>query len=141
MLFNICQRRKDLGLTLEQVAKLTGVSKSTVKKWESGHIKNMRCDKIKKLAKALDVSPLCILDIAETSLSKSIVVKELDCKLLKKFKSFFSSVFNTSYSCDFAVIITENKIALLPHNTKGYEEITLHLKNQKAGQVEKTVVE
>ena len=32
-------RRKELGLTMEDVAKKVGVSKSTVKKWESGYIK------------------------------------------------------------------------------------------------------
>lgn len=32
-------RRKELGLTMEEVANKVGVSKSTVKKWESGYIK------------------------------------------------------------------------------------------------------
>ncbi len=52
----IYRRRKELGLTLEQLGSAVGVSKSTVKKWESGAISNMRRDKIPLLAKALDVS-------------------------------------------------------------------------------------
>ena len=45
------------GLTLEQVAQQVGVGKSTVRKWETGLIANMRSDKIEKLAKALHTTP------------------------------------------------------------------------------------
>ena len=44
-------------LTLEQVAQQVGVGKSTVRKWETGMIANMRRDKIEKLAKALHTTP------------------------------------------------------------------------------------
>ncbi len=67
MLININQRRKDLGLTLEKIADYVGVSKSTVKKWESGYIKNMGRDKIMLLAEILQVSPLDILDLPENN--------------------------------------------------------------------------
>ena len=49
--------REDLGLTLEQVGNAVGVGKSTVRKWETGDIKNMRRDKIAKLAEALHTTP------------------------------------------------------------------------------------
>ena len=39
-------RRLELGLTLEDVAKAVGVSVSTISRWESGDIENMRRDKI-----------------------------------------------------------------------------------------------
>ena len=54
---DIKSRRKELNLTLEQVGDLVGVGKSTVRKWETGDIENMKRDKIVKLAKALRVSP------------------------------------------------------------------------------------
>jgi len=50
-------RREKLKLTYEEIGKYVGVSKSTVKKWESGDIANMRRDKIQKLAEVLQVSP------------------------------------------------------------------------------------
>ena len=53
----IHQLRKEKGLTLEEVGNRVGVGKSTVRKWESGQIANMRRDKIDKLASALGVSP------------------------------------------------------------------------------------
>lgn len=59
----IYNRRKELGLTLEEIGNATGVSKSTVKKWENGFIANMRRDKIEKLAKVLQISPIVLLGI------------------------------------------------------------------------------
>lgn len=54
-------RRKELNLTLEEVATHVGVSKSTVKKWETGFIKNMRRDKMALLAEVLQVPPTALL--------------------------------------------------------------------------------
>lgn len=58
---SMAQRIKDLrqsrGLTLEQVADVVGVGKSTVRKWETGMIANMKRDKIASLANALGTTP------------------------------------------------------------------------------------
>ena len=54
-------RRLDLGLTLEEVAHVVGVGKSTVRKWETGDIANMRRDKIAKLAEALQTTPAFLM--------------------------------------------------------------------------------
>lgn len=54
----INSRRQELGLTLEQVGDAVGVGKSTVRKWEQGMIKNMRRDKIEKLAQILEMNPV-----------------------------------------------------------------------------------
>ena len=51
----IRDRRKELKLTLEDVAKAVGVSKGTVSKWEKGNIKNMRSDKIGLLTQVLQM--------------------------------------------------------------------------------------
>ena len=59
----IKQLRSDNGLTLEQVAKIVGVGKSTVRKWETGMIANMKRDKISLLAKALNVTPAYLLGL------------------------------------------------------------------------------
>lgn len=50
-------RRLELGMTLDDVAKLVGVSNPTISRWESGAIVNQRRDKIELLAKALHLSP------------------------------------------------------------------------------------
>lgn len=54
-------RRLELGLTLEDVGNATGVGKSTVRKWETGMIENMRRDKIVALAKILSLEPEILL--------------------------------------------------------------------------------
>ena len=51
-------RRKELGLTLEEVGEAVGVGKSTVRKWENGMIRNMGSDKIAKLAEVLKMNPV-----------------------------------------------------------------------------------
>lgn len=63
----ISARRKELGLTLDEVAAFVGVNKGTVSRWESGEIDNMRRDKIAKLADVLKVSPLFIMGIQDTT--------------------------------------------------------------------------
>ena len=49
--------RQERKMTLEQVADIVGVGKSTVRKWEIGMIANMKRDKIASLAKALGTTP------------------------------------------------------------------------------------
>ena len=49
----IKKRRLELDMTLEEVGKIAKVSKSTVTKWETGYIENMRRDKIVLLAEIL----------------------------------------------------------------------------------------
>ena len=57
------ERRKELGLTLSDVAKMCSVSDATVSRWESGDIENMRRSKIAAYAKALRLSPNVILEV------------------------------------------------------------------------------
>lgn len=66
------KRRLELNLTLEEVGNIVGVAKSTVRKWETGAIENMKSDKISLLAKALQVSPAFImgLETVESHISK-----------------------------------------------------------------------
>lgn len=53
----IKNRRKQLGITLEEIGDYVGVSKTTVQRWESGNISNMRRDRIQKLAQILKLDP------------------------------------------------------------------------------------
>lgn len=68
---NMARKIKELrqakGLTLEQVANVVGVGKSTVRKWETGMIANMKRDKIASLAKALGTTPAYLMGWEEDS--------------------------------------------------------------------------
>ena len=65
------------GLTLEQVATVVGVGKSTVRKWEVGMIANMRNDKIKALAKALGTTPEYLMGWDDAEHNKNASPTEL----------------------------------------------------------------
>ena len=56
-------RRRELGLTLQAVGDACGVTKSTVRKWETGDIANMRRDRLIQLANVLCVTVDYILDV------------------------------------------------------------------------------
>lgn len=63
-------RRKQLGLTLQEVADKVGVSNATVSRWETGHIANMKSNYIEKYADALEVSPLFIMGLETENISE-----------------------------------------------------------------------
>ena len=71
-------RRKELGYSLEEVGKAVGVGKSTVKKWESGAIANMRRDKIALLAENLNLDPALFID---DTISASVDIEDKIKKL------------------------------------------------------------
>lgn len=53
------RRRKELGLTLEEVGDRIGVGKSTVRKWENGMV--MGVDRLESIAKALEMEIIDLL--------------------------------------------------------------------------------
>ena len=63
--------RQEKNLTLEQVANVVGVGKSTVRKWETGMIANMKRDKIALLAKALGTTPAYLMGWKEMDEKKN----------------------------------------------------------------------
>lgn len=65
----IKQLRLQKGYTLEELGQLVGVGKSTVRKWETGAIANMRRDKIARLAAALGTSVNDIMGLDDVSVS------------------------------------------------------------------------
>ena len=69
-------QRLRTGKTMEQIGAEVGVSKATVQRWESGEIKNIRRDKIAKLAKALGTTPAYLMgwDVAEPTPSAENVI-------------------------------------------------------------------
>lgn len=77
-------RRLELGMTLEDVGKLVGVGKSTVRKWETGMIRNMGRDKISLLADALNLPPTDFIFIEDQSTIHSLSSAEI--QLITKYR-------------------------------------------------------
>lgn len=85
-------RRQELGLTYEELGKLIGVGKSTVRKWETGMIENMRRDNIVSLSKALNISPSILMGWEEVDIKKEInkttdTISIKERKLLNSFNN------------------------------------------------------
>lgn len=58
-------KRKELGLTLLDIAKACDVSEGTVSRWESGDIGDMKRSRISALSKILNISPSIIVGSEE----------------------------------------------------------------------------
>lgn len=53
----IKERREAVGLTLAQLAEMTGVKEATAQRWESGNIKTIKYETVEMLAAALHCTP------------------------------------------------------------------------------------
>lgn len=101
----IHDRRTALGLTFEEIGNIVGVSKSTVKKWESGNISNMRRDKIASLAKALKISPVQLV-VENTDTTDRVVPVPLE-------NVYMCPVYN-SVAAGFNVLAQDTVIDYIP---------------------------
>lgn len=79
------QRRKEMGLTLAQIADKMSVTEATVQRWESGNIKSIRHEKIGKLAEILNVSPAVLMGWTD-DLSGSLPDNILPMPRMKEWK-------------------------------------------------------
>ena len=61
----IKQRRKELGMSLEDVAKVVGVNRSSIYKYENGDTEKLPTQALVPLAKALKCSPTYLLGIED----------------------------------------------------------------------------
>lgn len=62
---NLRSRRKELRLTLEDIAQAVGTTRQTIQKYESGRVSNIPPDKIEKIAEALKTTPTYLMGWAE----------------------------------------------------------------------------
>jgi transcriptional regulator with XRE-family HTH domain len=97
MALKIKELRKSKGMTLEQVANVVGVGKSTVRKWETGLIANMKRDKIALLAKALSTTPAYLMGWEEEQKKNDI---QSDIILRMRTDTTFMSVVEKLYKLD-----------------------------------------
>ena len=54
--------RTERGMTQEELGKMVGVKKAAINKYETGIVVNLKKDVIQKLARALDVNPVWLMD-------------------------------------------------------------------------------
>ena len=61
IMLRIKTRRESLGLSFQELAEKTNMSKSTLQRYETGFIRNMPIDKLENIAHALNVSPAYLM--------------------------------------------------------------------------------
>lgn len=85
---NLKNKRLELNLTLEEVAKQLSISKPTLQRYESGVISNIPSDKIEKLAEILNTTPAILMgwDV-EIDNDTGIVLTNEEKLLLKKYNA------------------------------------------------------
>lgn len=80
-------RRIELGLSLRDVAQVVGVNASTVKRWESGEIDDMKRKRVFAYAKALQISPSVIMGWEDIPAGIIVEMTNYEEKLLDKFRA------------------------------------------------------
>lgn len=90
-------RRKELNMTLEEVAQTVNVSRQTLSRYENGIISNIPSDKIEALAKALKTSPAYIMGWEDTS-NFTTTVAQQKLNLFGDIIADFRSAHNMSIS-------------------------------------------
>ena len=121
--------RKERNLTLEQVADIVGVGKSTVRKWETGMIANMKRDKIAALAKALGTTPAYLMGWSESEEKNSPDKVELT-EGEKKWLELYNRISDDSKELFIKMLDAFDKISADSHPMV-VEMILAALKNQK----------
>lgn len=84
----IKSRRKELKLTLKEVADKLHVSEGTVSRYESGDIQNMGIDKIAALARVLECSPGYLMGWEETPNSPAASCGPVDVQKAQLLKYY-----------------------------------------------------
>lgn len=126
-------RRNELKLTLDDVAKAVGVNHTTVYRWENGEIENIRSNKIIALAKVLKLSPIEIIcqeqDLEYHNFNNifgDIITSEktLEAYSTKTFEEFLQDLDYTE-DLEAAFILNKNK------GKGGIEIISIHYDTYK----------
>ena len=87
-------RRLERNMSLKDVADMVGVTISTISRWESGDISNMRRDRIVSYANALAISPSIIMGWEEPPSRKQgnyYELTESELALIKKYRQLSAS--------------------------------------------------
>ena len=83
-------RREELELSYQELSDATGISKSTLQRYETGFIKNMPLDKLDVVASALKCSPAYLLGWDEpqtNTYNSSFTLSDTEKEIIQKFRT------------------------------------------------------
>lgn len=94
----IKERRNDLNMSYQELANKTGLSKSTLQRYETGSIKNMPIDKLEIIANALDISPAYLMGWEDekketkSTFNPNVITEKDEKKIKKDLKKFMDEL-------------------------------------------------
>lgn len=110
----IKSRRNELEYSFQDLADLTGMSKSTLQRYETGGIKNVPLNKLKILAEALKVTPEWLMgwdDIVWYESSTGILNAEDELKaLLSRLNSASTVMYGNTEMSDISKTMLKNSL-------------------------------
>lgn len=133
-----------MGLTLEAVAKVIGVNKTTIQRYESGAIPNIPIETIKALSKLYGVSVNELLDIRINTTTKDLFVEFIESLNFKCMYLNSESAFTTIESENQSILsmkiqtpngddyeVTQNDLTGLKVDLQDYLEFQFYKLNKK----------
>lgn len=102
--YRIKNRRKDLKFTLQEIADVVGVASSTIQRYESGRIAQLKLPVLESIAKAINVNPVWLVKEdapMETGISDSDFIKNYKAEIEKR------TVHTTINLKDFKFLVTK----------------------------------
>ena len=93
---NIKAARKKLDLTLDEVAKVVGVSKQTIQRCESGVIGNIPSDRLERLAIALKTTPGALMGW-ENITDDPVLTKKDEREIQSDLEDMMNAVASAAY--------------------------------------------
>ena len=105
---NLKKFRKMKKMTLEELAQRLGTSKQTIHRYENGIISNIPHEKVRELARALDIAPSQLLgwenDEAPISVKRIPIIGEIACgKPIYATEEYESYAFSDVIGADFCL--------------------------------------
>ena len=100
----IRQKRQELNLSQEELGRMVGVNRAAINKWESGRVKNLKRETLKKLSEIFNISPALlvepesatpIVDLAEKERRLITAFRELNATGQKKALTYISDLIDS----------------------------------------------
>lgn len=79
-------KRKECGLTQDELAKKLGIKNSAVAKYENGRIENIKRSTIQKMAEIFNCSPTYLLGLDERAPSDEFALSDLEKQIILAYR-------------------------------------------------------
>lgn len=112
----IKEKRLELGLSLHELSKKTGISSSTLQRYETGYISNIPLSRLKPLAKALGVTPSYLIGWEDEEEKENNDIENI--RIIKNLALFIK---NKRQDCNLSIEDLSEKTGISVSTLQSYE--------------------